>query len=106
MSRAFVKEGDVVEPRLPARRAEAIAAAPVDRSVVGLGATVRVDDAGTTRLFTIVPRDRVDPANGAVSSESPIGAALMGARVGRRVRWKRPAGGVTLTVTGISYPGD
>ena len=40
-----------------------------------------------------------------MSYVSPLAEALLGARVGERVVWRRPAGDLELTVTGIAYDG-
>ncbi|HQG04583.1 MAG TPA: GreA/GreB family elongation factor [Thermoleophilia bacterium] len=40
-----------------------------------------------------------------VSYVSPLAQALMGAHVGDRVVWRRPAGDVELTVKAIAYDG-
>lgn len=79
------------------------AAQPVDE--VAFGAAVTVTDAGGERTFTIVGEDEADLATLKVSHVSPLAEALMGARVGERVVWRRPAGDLELTVTAIAYDG-
>jgi transcription elongation factor GreB len=77
---------------------------PADRSVVAFGATVdvRVGSAGPRR-FTIVGADEADVPAGRISAVSPLGKALLGARVGDVVTWHRPVGDVAVTVDAIAY---
>ena len=84
---------DAVEERLEAllaRIASARVTPPDDRDgVVRFGATVDVAvldgrRAGTQRL-TLVGVDEADPTTGRVAFVSPIGRALLGARVGEEV---------------------
>ncbi|MGH8671522.1 MAG: GreA/GreB family elongation factor [Burkholderiales bacterium] len=82
-----------------------VAAQPVDE--VYFGARVEVlDENNVTRAFTLVGEDEADVAGGRVSWISPLGQALMGARVGDSVSWKRPAGNVELEIRAISYLRD
>jgi transcription elongation GreA/GreB family factor len=71
---------------------------------VHFGATVRAEDPhGTVHRFKIVGEDEADVATGKVSWVSPLAKALMGARVGDSVKWRRPAGEVDLEITDITY---
>jgi transcription elongation GreA/GreB family factor len=71
---------------------------------VHFGATVRAEDVhGTVHCFKIVGEDEADVATGKVSWVSPLARALMGARVGDSVKWRRPAGEVDLEITDIHY---
>lgn len=72
---------------------------------VAFGASVTVDEDGDERTYTIVGEDEADLTQLKVSYVSPLAEALMGARVGERVLWRRPAGDVELTVKAISYDG-
>jgi transcription elongation factor GreB len=75
------------------------------RDEVAFGAAVDVvEQDGTTRTFAIVGEDEADLASGKISCVSPLATALLGARVGDTVVWKRPAGDALLTVAGIAYP--
>ena len=73
---------------------------------VAFGAAVTVTGEGTKRTFTIVGEDEADLATLKVSYVSPLAEALIGAHVGDRVVWRRPAGDLELTVTAIAYDGD
>jgi transcription elongation GreA/GreB family factor len=72
---------------------------------VAFGAAVTVTGEGGERTFTIVGEDEADLASLKVSFVSPLAEALMGAGVGDRVLWRRPAGDLELTVTAIAYDG-
>ena len=65
---------------------------PHDR--VGLGSTVVVLD--TVRdeeiTYNLVTSEEADPANGNISTTSPIGRALLGKEVGDEVRVQSPGG--------------
>lgn len=75
---------------------------PHDR--VGFGATVTVVDGDDKRHdYQIVGEDEADPDHGLVSYVSPLARALMGAKVGDSVVWRRPAGDMDLEVEKIRY---
>ena len=77
---------------------------PEDRSVVAFGARVTVTgEGGKDQTFTIVGEHELDVAKGKITDASPLGSALVGARVGDRVIWKRPVGDVPLTIKAIRY---
>jgi transcription elongation GreA/GreB family factor len=84
-------------------------AIPVDlaeqpRDEVAFGARVRVsDDVGEERVFAIVGEDEADAAAGKVSWVSPLASALMRARVGDSVTWRRPSGNAQLEILSIDY---
>jgi len=77
----------------------------------GLGGSDRSDedsvslDARPHQTWTIVGEDEADPDDGKVSYVSPLAKALLGAKLGQRVTWHRPAGPLRLTVERISYRG-
>jgi transcription elongation factor GreB len=74
---------------------------------VHFGARVEVEDeAGETQQFTIVGEDEANVSSNKVSWVSPLARALMGARVGDSVTWKRPAGNKVLTLTSIAKAHD
>jgi transcription elongation GreA/GreB family factor len=74
---------------------------------VHFGARVKVEDAdGRTHYFRIVGEDEADVATGKVSFLSPLAKAMIGARVGDTVKWRRPAGEVELEILEIGYPND
>ncbi len=71
---------------------------------VHFGATVQAEDAdGHMHRFKIVGEDEADVAVGKVSWVSPLAKALIGARVGDSVKWRRPAGEAELEIVRIEY---
>lgn len=52
---------------------------------VVIGSTVIVELDGNTEKFTIVGSIEADPASRKISNESPVGAAILGAKVGEAV---------------------
>jgi transcription elongation GreA/GreB family factor len=72
---------------------------------VHFGACVKVEGSdGRAQLFRIVGEDEADVATGKVSFLSPLAKAMIGARVGDTVKWRRPAGEVELEILEIRYP--
>ena len=79
-----------------------IAAQP--KGKVAFGATVSLEEEAGRRLaYQIVGEDEADPAAGKVSWVSPLARALMGAKVGELVTWRRPSGELELEVVAIAY---
>ena len=77
------------------------------RRMVKFGATVTVlEPGGARRTFTIVGEDEADLKAGKISYVSPLAEALLEARVGASVLWRRPAGNRELTIEAIDYPED
>jgi transcription elongation factor GreB len=85
-------------------------AIPVDvqnepRDEVHFGAKVKAEtDDGEVHEFTIVGEDEANVATGKVSWQSPLAKALIGARLGDTVKWRRPAGDTELEILEIRYP--
>lgn len=77
------------------------------RRKVAFGAAVTVSQNGGDRsTFAIVGEDEADLKEGKISYVSPLAEALLEARVGKTVLWRRPAGNLKLTVEAIDYPED
>ncbi len=77
------------------------------RDEVAFGAAVTVAQVGADdRTFIIVGEDEADLTSGKVSYVSPLADALLGAAVGDRVTWRRPAGDLELRVVAIEYLED
>ncbi|MFI3170354.1 MAG: transcription elongation factor GreA [Faecalibacterium sp.] len=72
--------------------------------VVSVGTRVRVQEADEdAEEYDIVGRTEADPINGKISDESPVGAALVGKKVGSHVDVTLPSGAVvTYEVLEIS----
>lgn len=105
-------ELDYVDRDLRYYTARLESAIPVDlgrqpRRKVAFGAAVTVSQAGGERqTFTIVGEDEADLKVGKISYVSPLAEALLDARVGKTVLWRRPAGDLKLTVEEIDYPDE
>jgi transcription elongation GreA/GreB family factor len=75
------------------------------RDEVHFGATVKAQtDDGEVHAFTIVGEDEADVATGKVSWLSPLAKAMIGAKAGDTVKWRRPAGDAELEIIDIQYP--
>lgn len=68
---------------------------------VEVGSKVRVHIEGSEVEFHIVGATEADPAEKKISHISPIGAALIGKKVGDKVEVEAPIGNVTYTVLSI-----
>lgn len=81
-----------------------VVATPKRSSRVNIGSTVHVDMDGKERTFTIVGGAEANSAEGKISNESPVGAALLGAKKGDTVEATGPTGRViTMTVQKIEH---
>lgn len=69
---------------------------------VGVGSTVTVEEEGFgEETYQIVGSAESDPLEGKISNESPIGQALLGAKVGHEVIAETPNGPVTFKIVKI-----
>jgi transcription elongation factor GreA len=70
-----------------------------------LGATIVVRDIeGERETYVVVAPREADPRAGRVSSESPIGRALLGRRVGESVVIRAPGGSFDVTIESVELP--
>ena len=77
-----------------------IVEAPTESGRVNIGSRVTVDMGGRERVFTIV--GGADSAEGKISNESPVGAALLGHKQGEAVEAQGPTGRVIkMTIQAI-----
>jgi transcription elongation factor GreA len=53
-----------------------------NKNIVGLGNLVTVETGGKTKTFQILGSTETDPSAGIISSSSPLGAALLGKKIG------------------------
>lgn len=73
-----------------------------DTDTVGVGCVVTVVDSdGDEMEYFVAPQENKVPGMLLASPSSPVGSALIGARVGDSVSYEAPAGVFTLTVTTI-----
>jgi transcription elongation factor GreA len=75
-----VVEGRILEIQGILKNAKLIRLGKKDK--VAMGATVIVESNGKKQTFTLVGAVEANPLEGKISNESPVGAALMGHKVG------------------------
>src|ERR671921_367364 len=87
--------------RAQLERATLVDTANQPRDQVHFGATVKIeDDEGAEQEFSIVGPDEADVAAGKISWASPLARAMIGAKVGDTVVWRRPAGEAEVYIVG------
>lgn len=71
---------------------------------IGIGSTVTVldEDFGEEETYTIVGSAEADPIDGKISNKSPIGMALLGAKIDQEVTVETPGGSVIYKVLKIN----
>ena len=69
---------------------------------ISLGDHVIVSQDGKESAFDVVGAIEADPANNKISHESPLGAALMGKKVGDEVSIKTPKGEKVYKVVSVN----
>ncbi len=81
-------------------RSAAIIQASGKSDTVSLGGAVTIveDDSSDEETYTIVGAAEANPREGKISNESPIGGALLGRKVGEKVKVKTPAGDITFKI--------
>lgn len=95
-------EGRIRELEDTLRRAEIIEdGGPADKVRVGSTVTITENGHDQEETYRIVGVQEADPGNGFISNESPIGQALLGAKVGQVVTVDTPAGGLELEIISI-----
>jgi transcription elongation factor GreA len=72
------------------------------KTKVDIGSNVTVLCDKNERTYTIVGEDNANPLEGKISYKSPIGAALMGTKVGEEIELTTPRGNTKYTVKSIS----
>lgn len=99
---AFI-EGRIEELSAILKNAEVIDEEGIPVDHVGLGSIVRVRELSTMEDWEckLVGSVESDPSEDCISNESPIGAALMGAKVGDVVEVRIPAGTSRLEIMDI-----
>lgn len=90
---AFV-EGRILELEAMIKHAKVVDEKHHSKKVVEIGSKVTIRNLRKKEDFeiTIVGATEADPFNGRISNESPIGLAIMGAKVGSRVQVDMPSG--------------
>lgn len=85
--------------------ARIVPAPDVDADVVTMNSSVVVEDGArrTLSTLTLVYPEQADPGMGRVSVLSPLGNALLGARVGEQLRLATPLGERSVRVLSIEF---
>jgi transcription elongation factor GreA len=94
-------EARIAELEQMLERAEVIEYTSTDK--VGLGSTVTIrGDDGVEETYTLVNHVEADIRDGSISTESPVGQALLGKAVGNSANVKTPGGMIVYTVIAIA----
>ncbi|MFN4191671.1 MAG: GreA/GreB family elongation factor [Tabrizicola sp.] len=91
-----------LEARLKAAVVIDPAAHDLSEVAFGLAVTVAGPD-GHETTYEIVGEDEADATRYRIAPNSPLARALLGARVGDVVTWRRPAGVAELEITRIAH---
>lgn len=96
-------EGQISELENMLRNVVVVENDSISTTEVGVGSIVRVQDVDSGREieYKVVGATEADPMAGKVSNESPVGAALMGAKKGKKVSFAIPDGTRTLKILEI-----
>ena len=97
-------EAKIVEMENTLRNCTVVEDEDVSTEAVGVGNSVKVKNLSlkAEQTFTIVGANETDPKAMKISSESPIGAALLGKKPGQTVSIDVPAGNIKLKILEIS----
>ncbi len=95
-------EARIQELELLMDRAEIIQRDP-DDDTIGLGSLVTLQgDDGMRETWTLVRPEEANTLDGTISTESPVGGALVGRRVGDSAVVTTPGGEIVYTVVNVS----
>lgn len=73
-----------------------------DKDVVSIGDTVTIQEEGfDPETYYLVGPTEADPRNGRISHESPIGAAVLGKKVGEIAEAETPGGKIKFKILNI-----
>ena len=97
-------EMEIAELEAAIRTAIVIDDENVSTDSVNVGTNVRVEyvDDGDTEDYALVGAYESDPMNNRISNECPVGAALLGHKVGETVTVESPDGPILLKILEIS----
>ena len=99
-------EGRVIELDKMIRNAQVIKSSSISKDVVSLGCKVTVEDMETKEKteYTVVGTTEADPFEGRISNESPVGKAILGEKVGKKVQVSTPMGDLSYKILEINKP--
>ena len=76
---------------------------PPSGGTIGLGSTVTiVSDDGESEIWRLVSPEEADTRAGTISTDSPVGAALVGRKKGDKTTVETPGGAITYTVKKVA----
>jgi transcription elongation factor GreA len=94
-------EGRIQEIEDMVKNAEIITAS-TQHSTVTIGSTVKVKTNGKDKIYAIVGSNEANPGEGKISNESLVGRALLGKKVGDKVKVTTPAGEMEYEILSIN----
>ena len=96
-------EAQILELEETLKNVKIISDSEISTDIVSIGSTVTVYDEtyNEETEYTIVGPTEADPMSGKISDQSPIGSALLGAKIGDTITFHTPGGEVTLRVLNI-----
>lgn len=94
-------DGRILEVEYILNNAEIIVTTVSD-ALITPGKKIEVDVNGTKKTISIVGEFESDSMNGKISTTSPIGAALLGKKVGDKVEVSTPGGTIAYTILSIT----
>jgi transcription elongation factor GreA len=99
---AFI-EGEILTLEKMIRNAKLIDEGQISTDVVTIGSIVHVKDLefGDTVEYTVVGSAEADPSELRISNESPVGAAILGRKIGHVVEVHVPAGTLRYEIMDI-----
>ncbi len=97
-------EGRILDLEEKLRRAHIIDKVGKDTDLVILGTHVTVQEEGVSdeETYFVVGSSEADPGKGKISNESPLGAALLGKRVGEKAVVRAPDGDIVFKILAIT----
>lgn len=76
---------------------------PAPTGIIGLGSSVTIEsDSGETETWQLVSHEEADSRHGTISTESPVGHAIVGRKAGDSTEVETPAGPMTFTILSVS----
>jgi len=97
-------EGEIVSIQQTLKNVQIIEEDVSNADEVALGKTVTLEHSvtGKEHVYTIVGAEEADLFAGKISNESPVGAAILGHKVGDKVKINTPNGEIYYTIKAIS----